>query len=101
MSVRRATVGDEGVLRALRVAALGDSPQAFGSTLEREEARTLNDWRRWLSPGVTFLAMDDNDVAVGLVAGLVSQEPGVADLVSMWVHPDKRGTAWQVTSCGR
>ena len=52
----------------------------------------MDDWRRWFSPGVTYLAIDDNDDAVGLVVGFVSQEPGVADLMSMWVHPNNRGT---------
>ena len=69
MEVRRATTGDESVLRALRVAALSDTPDAFGSTLKREEARTLEDWRRWFSPGVTYLAVDNNDDPVGLVVG--------------------------------
>ena len=91
MAVRRATVGHERLLRSLRIHALSDAPHAFGSTIGREEARTLHNWRRWLSPGITFLAVDDRDVPVGLFAGVVTQEPGVADLVHV-VHPDKRGS---------
>jgi hypothetical protein len=30
---------------------MSDSPDAFGSTYERELARTTLDWQRWLSPG--------------------------------------------------
>src|SRR5215472_3904682 len=53
--IRRAGIGDEPVLRALRLEALDDSPSAFGSTYERELARTIADWQRWLAPGVTFI----------------------------------------------
>ena len=45
LEIRRAVIGDEGVLRDLRVQALTDAPEAFGSTLEREMARTIEDWR--------------------------------------------------------
>ena len=91
-SVRRALIGDEPVLRALRLQALSDSPRAFGSTIERELARTIEDWRRWMSPGVTFL-LESSGEARGLVAG--SRDPldvSVVQLMAMWVHPGLRGT---------
>ena len=53
--LRQAVRGDEPTLRRLRLAAMTDSPEAFGSTYEREAARTVEDWARWLSPGATFL----------------------------------------------
>jgi len=37
--VRRAQIGDEAVLRDLRLRAMLDAPDAFGSTYEREAAR--------------------------------------------------------------
>src|SRR3954451_6964744 len=55
LTVRRAAAGDEPILRGLRLQALTDEPMAFGSTYERERARTVADWQRWLSPGATFL----------------------------------------------
>ncbi|HZV88315.1 MAG TPA: GNAT family N-acetyltransferase [Candidatus Binatus sp.] len=91
-SVRRAVIGDEAVLRAVRLQALTDSPRAFGSTYERELARTTEDWRRWLAPGVTFL-LEAGDEACGLVAGVRdAQDSLVVHLMAMWVHPDRRGT---------
>jgi GNAT superfamily N-acetyltransferase len=90
--VRRAAIGDEPVLRALRLQALTDSPKAFGSTYERELARTTEDWKRWLSPGVTFI-LEASGEPRGLVAG--SRDPhdaSVVHLMAMWVHPDLRGT---------
>lgn len=91
-SVRRAVIGDEPLLRELRIQALTESPHAFGSTLERELARTTDDWRRWLSPGVTFL-LEVNGQARGLVAGGLDQaNPSVVHLMAMWVHPELRRT---------
>jgi GNAT superfamily N-acetyltransferase len=91
-TVRRAVIGDEQVLRALRVQALTDSPAAFGSTLERELARTTDDWRRWLAPGVTFL-LEAHGEHYGLVAGVrAPQDDSVIQLLAMWVHPNLRGT---------
>jgi hypothetical protein len=54
VKVRRA-VGDEAILRELRPQAPSDVPDALGSSDERELARTLEDCRRWLSPGATFI----------------------------------------------
>lgn len=91
-AVRRAALGDEAVLRALRLQALSDSPRAFSSTYERELARTTEDWRRWMAPGVTFLLEADGQPR-GLVAGVRDQQDSsVVHLMAMWVHPDARGT---------
>jgi GNAT superfamily N-acetyltransferase len=91
-SVRRAAIGDEPLLRALRLQALSAEPEAFGSTYEREVARTTADWQRWLSPGVTFL-LDASDGAKGIVAGMHdAADPTVVRLMAMWVHPAVRGT---------
>lgn len=90
--VRRAIPGDERVLRALRLQALSDAPEAFGSTYERELARTAEDWRRWLAPAVTFI-LEANGEPRGLVAGIPDpQDWSVVHLRAMWVHPDLRGT---------
>jgi|SRR5579864_1340575 len=91
-SVRRAVIGDEAVLRAVRLQALTDSPRAFGSTYERELARTTEDWRRWLAPAATFLLEADGE-ACGMVAGLRdAEDSSLVHLMAMWVHPDQRST---------
>jgi ribosomal protein S18 acetylase RimI-like enzyme len=91
MRVHRARPGDEERLRAVRIASLADSPEAFGSTLAREQARTDEDWQRWFSPGVTYLCVDDSGSEVGLIAGVLDDDPEVAHLVVMWVSPASRG----------
>ena len=92
LTVRRAELGDEPILRELRLEALSQAPDAFGSTYERELARTTADWQRWMSPGVTFV-LEDTAVARGIVAGLRDEtDPGVVHLMAMWVHPKIRGS---------
>ena len=94
MNVRRAVPGDEPLLRSLRLAALRDAPDDFGSTLEREEARTEADWRRWIEGGVVFFAENagSEDGVSGLVAGVQNRDHALeAFLVAMWVRPEDRG----------
>jgi ribosomal protein S18 acetylase RimI-like enzyme len=91
LTVRRAAVGDEPILRGLRLQALTDEPMAFGSTYERELARTVADWQRWLSPAATFL-LERAGVAIGLVASnRAEDDPPAADLMALWVAPWARG----------
>jgi ribosomal protein S18 acetylase RimI-like enzyme len=90
--VRRAVLGDEPILREVRLQALSDAPIAFGSTYEREIARTTEDWQQWMSPGVAFILYEPEG-ARGMVAGLRDEnDPAVAHLMAMWVHPKTRGS---------
>ena len=88
------------LLRALRMQALSDSPEAFGSTLEREVARSTAEWQRWLGPGAIFF-LETADGPQGLAAGVPDAvEPGVVSLMSMWVHPELRGSGAANTLIG-
>jgi len=92
MIVRRAAPGDEPILRAVRLQALSDTPEAFGSTYDRELARTTADWQRWMSPGATFI-LDDAGGPKGIVAGMRDEsDAAVVHLMSMWVDPALRGS---------
>jgi len=92
VNVRRAAIGDEAMLRDLRLQALADAPEAFGSTYERELARTVDDWRRWLSPGATFI-VEDHEAARGLVAcARDATDATIVHLMAMWVAPAVRGS---------
>jgi GNAT superfamily N-acetyltransferase len=89
--VRRAVHGDEATLRALRIEALTDSPREFGSTLERELARSASDWRRWITDGATFL-YERGGEAQGIAAGVRHiDDPASAFLMAVWVRPEARG----------
>jgi len=92
MSVRRAVLGDEAIVRDLRLRALADAPDAFDSTLERESAMAPSDWSRWISSGATFL-FEHPDGPRGIAAGvLYDGEPDAVLLISMWVDPAFRGS---------
>jgi GNAT superfamily N-acetyltransferase len=90
--VRRAVLGDESILREVRLQALSDEPNAFGSTHERELGRSMAEWRRWMSPGVVFILCEPT-AARGMVAGLRDEaDLEVVHLMAMWVHPEIRGS---------
>jgi GNAT superfamily N-acetyltransferase len=84
------------MLRSVRLRALEEAPDAFGSTLERELARTDDDWSRWIEPNPTFLLEAPNlgaQGAVGMVAGAMDAlDPTAAVLLAMWVDPAFRRT---------
>ena len=75
----------------LRLRALKEDPQAFGSTYAREEHRGEDDWRTWPHPGVFFVASLDG-VDAGIACGWLSNDdPDATNLISMWVAPEARG----------
>jgi GNAT superfamily N-acetyltransferase len=91
--IRRLDIGDEETLRAIRLEALDDDPDAFGSTYEREVDRPIDDWQRWFSGGAVFIAEGEAGPPSGLVAmRLRPDDASIALLVSMWVRPSSRGT---------
>ena len=91
-SIRRVESGDESLLLKIRLEALSEAPEAFGSTIVRERARTPVDWQKWLSPSATFVLETANG-ALGLVAGVPdATDPAVVHLMAMWVHPGLRGS---------
>jgi len=78
--------------RDIRLRALRDSPDACGSTLQREEAFTEDDWRARLDgtgPAVLGYA-DDPHHAVTMGAGW-PYEAGRLMIVAMWTDPAHRG----------
>jgi ribosomal protein S18 acetylase RimI-like enzyme len=90
--IRRAESGDESLLLKIRLEALSEAPEAFGSTLDRERARTPVDWQKWLSPSATFV-LETTTGPEGIVAGVPdSTDPAVVHLMAMWVHPALRGS---------
>jgi ribosomal protein S18 acetylase RimI-like enzyme len=85
--------GDGELLRAARLAALRDCPEAFGARLEREQGyddarwRELLAWGRWWVTG--DLERPSGVVAVVTDHGRPHDE---RHLVSMWVDPAQRGS---------
>lgn len=92
--VREVTADNWEAMRDVRLAALAESPSAFGSSYAREAAFTEAQWRGRINErSVTFFAYDADDADDAVPAGLagVYVEDAVADVVSMWVRPGSRG----------
>jgi predicted GNAT family acetyltransferase len=85
-TIRRLGPDDWELFRDIRLDALADSPDAFGSTLEREQTSTEEDWRRRLR-GPVVVVEDPGPVSVG---GTFDHD-GVPHVWGMWTHPDHRG----------
>jgi GNAT superfamily N-acetyltransferase len=79
-------------LRAIRLRALRDAPDAFGTTLEEAAARPTDSWSQQLLELPTLVAVS-NGLDVGMVRcarDRTSTETGW--LISMWVAPEVRRT---------
>ena len=85
--LRRLTPDDWAVLRDVRLRALADSPDAFGSTLEREQDFDEKEWRRRSVRPVWVVEVDGRPVAM---AGTFPND-GVLQVWGMWTDPAHRG----------
>jgi GNAT superfamily N-acetyltransferase len=91
VSVRAVADGDWQLMRDVRLAALRDAPDAFGSSYAREATFTEQQWRDRINRrSVTFFAYVTGIAEPAGLAG-VYEEDGLAELVSMWVRPAARG----------
>ncbi|WEK33060.1 MAG: GNAT family N-acetyltransferase [Candidatus Pseudomonas phytovorans] len=97
MIVRPVTASDWQTYRDLRLRALHESPDAFGSTYEHESARADNEWQTRISAVASsssaeaFFAIRGNEVC-GLVWCKASGvEAAVVEIFQMWVAPNARG----------
>jgi len=90
--VRRVRPDEWRALRAIRLRALADAPDAFGATLADEAMDPDASWQQRASDRVSFVA----ELAGGLVGvagvGPAPVEAPVAMLYAMWVEPEVRGT---------
>lgn len=91
-AARRAVPADAAAVRDVRLQALAEASEAFGSTLAREAGRTLEEWERWLGGAAVFL-LEAEGVPRGLAAGVRHvADPTAVFLEAVWVHPMLRGT---------
>jgi GNAT superfamily N-acetyltransferase len=96
MGVRRARADEWEALREIRLAALADSPDAFGSTLAEEREADEARWRGWITGEgwagavATFIA-DGPGPLLGMATGYPDDRPTTGWLFAMWVRPERRG----------
>jgi len=91
-TVRGVGPDDWVALRGIRLEALADTPEAYGSTLADVSTWPDERWRLMAGRRANFLAELDGRV-VGMVAGGMNSEwPGTRWMYAMYVTPDARGT---------
>ena len=95
--IRRLDAHEWREYRAIRLRALADAPDAFGSTLAAEEARPDAWWMERLALGAASstqcpLVAVDGATFLGLVWGRVdAATPPIANVFQVWVAPESRG----------
>jgi GNAT superfamily N-acetyltransferase len=89
IEVRRAGPGDWEHLKAVRLAALSESPTAFAATLAEERDFEDEDWREWTRETATFIAFHAA-APIGMAAGIGADLPSERRLVAAWVDPGHR-----------
>jgi GNAT superfamily N-acetyltransferase len=94
VDIRRLAPADWQTLRLVRLAALAESPHAFGSTYERETAFGEQDWLGRIQRSAWFVAAGPADTAepVGVAGAFTPHDrPDGREVMSMWVAPERRG----------
>jgi GNAT superfamily N-acetyltransferase len=93
-ALRRVTEEDWTLWRDVRLRALADAPDAFGSTLgywqgdgDREER-----WRSRLADVPFNVVAIAGDSLIAQVSGTFADPQATVELISMWVDPAARGT---------
>jgi hypothetical protein len=95
-AVRRFEIEEAALLRQIRLLALKDTPEAFGTGYAQDAARSIESWQQWLITHPSFGAFVGRDPR-----GMVSFSRQTAanlvhrgSLVAMYVTPDLRGTSF-------
>ena len=96
--IRRVAPTDADLLKRVRLAALADTPSAFGRTYAETVAYDDEYWvesakKRSVGPNEANFFSLDGDHVTGLVGGWrETSDQTFVELVSMWVEPAYRGS---------
>ena len=77
-------------LKRIRLSALQEAPEAFGSTLDVAQQWSDRSWQEQAEKLPTYIAMID-EADVGMARGTSMGSKEDAYLISMWVSPTVRG----------
>lgn len=92
ITVRVLTEDEWEQYRAVRLAALRESPEAFAATLEMEQAYAEKLWRERMNRSRRLLAEDGGEPVGVASLGPSGDGDAVAELFGLWVTPSRRGT---------
>ncbi len=96
--IRRIRRGEGELFRSVRLTALKESPEAFGSTYESALLRSVESWKEQAdgtaegSDRATFL-LTHEETPVGIVALYRdSERADQGEIIQLWIDPPLRGT---------
>lgn len=92
LELRAAQKRDWRALRELRLEALLDTPEAYGSTYEESLRRSRAQWKEMARSFNYFVALREGDFVGMASGGLHEKYPDTAWLYGMYVTPEERGT---------
>lgn len=90
LQLRRLGVDDWRTFAALRLAALAEAPDAFGSTLADWRDAGEQRWRNRVASAPLNLVASLDDSDVGMLSG-IEEALGTVEVISVWVAPPARG----------
>ena len=97
MWIERLGEDDWATFREVRLRALLDAPDAFGSTYGEESSQPEPRWRDWAAGrwrggvAAVYLGRDRDQRPTGTITvAEFDAEPGTAYVYAMWVEPDAR-----------
>lgn len=92
MDVRRLRPDEWAALRAIRLRALAEAPDAFGSTYAKTAALGDDDWRARADPpdGAVFVVDGPTELVGMAIGGPAPTTTESAALYGMWVAPEAR-----------
>jgi ribosomal protein S18 acetylase RimI-like enzyme len=90
--IRPTTEEDWEILKTIRLAALLDSPTAFGLSYATAASYSDQQWRDRASPQIQpeFVIAMRQGQAIGLIGDAVNAS-GEYNLIAMWIRPQDRG----------
>lgn len=89
--IERLASGDGARLRAIRLRALRDAPDAFATTLDEASAWDARQWAEQVEAIATFV-WHEGDADLGMVRAVPhDHDPEAGYLISLWVDPAARG----------
>lgn len=92
MEIRPVRRGEAAALRELRLQALGEAPESYFSSVERERDLPMASWEQWAVSDDRVVLVAEEDGAWLAMAGTIlpADKPGTASLWWGWVAPSAR-----------
>ena len=95
MNIRRINSNEGNLIKELRIAAISDSPLAFGESLEEAQTKLDREYAasaklRAVSDSDAFFVVEDQRKYIGIIGAFFENGTNKPFISSMWVHANNR-----------